>query len=203
MKRLLVALAAIAFSLPSFAQSSRFFLSDSLEFADEITGGTANILAIDGRVIDTVNASFGVHVVDDSTLLYQRVEIDCKSEDGHTYEGTYSAYVTYSRGRRSLLNRSLPYFNDWFSSPALVGGFFYYWGQRRMNGSDSLSIYAMRYDFSCRKVTSCFLFTDMIETDNPGFFYPPAEDQNRLLFQYEYGRWFLDTTLSESTFSRY
>ena len=200
MKTLAIGFALIAFTLSSFGQSSRVVLSDSLPFEDMITSGSATILRIGGRIADTIDASFGVHAVGESNLLYQKVEISSYSENSHSYQGTYSDYILYHQGKRSPLRKYLRYFDDWFSSPTIIQGRLFYWGLRRMKGLDSLSIYAMRYDFSQRKLVSCLLFTDVLETDNPGFFYQPQQDKKGFLFQYEYGRWFLDTTFTQKKF---
>jgi hypothetical protein len=188
---------SFTFVAVSSAQTNEYVLSDSLEFSDMISGGTAKVLKVNNRLIDTICTFFGVQSIGKSTIVYQKVEIRGKSEYGDSYEGNFSDYIVYKQGKKSLLRKSLSFFDDWFSSPSIINGRIYYWGLKHQNNSDSLSIYAMRYNFLNGKTESLILFTDLLETDNPGFFYPPILDKRGYRFQFEYKGWIVNDLFTQ------
>jgi hypothetical protein len=182
--------------ISSYAQTDNYILSDSLEFSDMITGGLARVLKFRDSPIDTIDSAFGINSLDGQKIVYHKVEIFGMPLAGNSYEGTFSDYIICKNGRKTLLRNSLAYFDDWFSSPSVIGNYILYWGFKKEKGSKYLTVYAMRYEIDRRRIDSIFLFSDKIETDNSGLFYRPVEDLGGYLFEYEDKSWLVEESFS-------
>ena len=199
MKLLLTILLVLTPASAVLCQASRFSLSDSIRYSDEITSGTAIVLRVGETVIDTIDALFGIQPINSSTVIYNRVQIRSQNGSGNTVEGSPIEFVLWKNGKKSSLKQSLRYFDDWFSSPQVIGSGVYYWGLKRDARSDSLAVFALRYDPATSDLDSMYLFTDLLETDNPGFFFFPKREAGGVRFQYEYSGWIIDSAFTVKT----
>jgi hypothetical protein len=180
----------------SYSQEDNYTLADSLEFSNPATSGTARLLKLNNRKIDTVDAAFGIQYLGGTTVICRKVALDRKSWDGNSYTGYFSDYVVYEGGKRTLLKNILPDFDDWLSSPSVIQDCILYWGIKREKNSRYLTVYAMRYESTRRRTDSILLFSEKMKGDNPGFFYRPAEDFGGFRFQYEERSWLVEKSFS-------
>ena len=173
-------------------QPVEYALKDTLQYKNTIYGGKVSVLYVNNNVIDTVDSGFGVQRLSKTSLLYHRFSLSkpepiCENKEG--LYGFLGDYVLYRDGSKKIINEMLPFFDGWFSSPALIDSMLYYWGLNENY------YYAMRYDFAASRTDSLFLFNSIVGTDDPGFFQRPVRKNSKIYFSSNHSDWLIGPSL--------
>ena len=155
---------------PTPAQTSRpcgpargnvFSLRDTTEWETDVGGGKRALLYVGSVLVDTIDVEFGVHRIGRDSLVFLPV-----------HEDDIDRHVVFDGTTCVTLNATLPYLDDYFSSPMVEGTRFHYWGLRQIReGMDGL--YAMRFDFGRSRLDSLFLDSTGVGTDYRYHFHVP------------------------------
>ncbi len=178
------------------AQQTGYTLSDTLEFSNSITSGMARILKLGELTIDTVDNAFGIKEIGGTSVAYHKVLVYGRPGPDGSYQGRFDSYILFKSGEKMFLKNMLENFDDWFSSPAVINGYFLYWGIKRENKSKYMTVYAMRFDLNRNRTDSIFLYSDFIKTDDPGYFYRPVEDFGGYRFESASKSWLVEESFA-------
>jgi len=160
-----------------------YVLRDTTEWATMLYGGAMAVLYRDGVVLDTVDLLLGVQAVPGG-IVYQPVRKapydheECRP-DGRCFD--LHPWVLRAGRQTRDLTAMVPAMHPFFSSPNVIDSVLYYWGITAAN-SGPFRISAMKYDFRTRRADSTYLFSDGLETDNPGYFVPPALERDLVVY---------------------
>jgi hypothetical protein len=147
--------------------------------------GARAVLRRGGVVIDTVDVEFGVTVVGRDSLVYLQVQTDTTPlhfNNDTSYESFPTHYYLWSPTSRRKLSDLVPYFDSYFSSPAIMeNSTMLYWGiAPRVNTN---ALYAMRYDFRSARLDSLSLDRqDAIATDYRYYLHTPQSLGKEVMF---------------------
>ena len=155
-------------------------IRDTTEYENVLSGGEYALLLRDGVVLDSVDLYFGVHRLNNGSVVFLPVEPSPSEEVPDGME--VAEHVVFDGRRRVRLNTFLPHFSDYFSSPNVVEGILYYWGLERLPTGE-YRVYAQRYDAAARRINACFLVQAEVATDNRGHFAPPTSEGGGVRFQ--------------------
>jgi hypothetical protein len=173
-----LALAACAHSSPT--PSLGYALRDTTAWSNMIYGGTMAELTHNGAVLDTVDLLIGIRTVPGG-IVYQPVrreaqDIDECEPDGKCFD--LRPWVLRTGDATRDLTDFVPGMDPLFSSPNVIDSVLYYWGI-----APSGSISARKYDFRTATADSTYLFTERLETDDPGHFVAPVLDGNLIVYR--------------------
>ncbi len=178
----------------------RFTISDTLEYENTITSGKISVLYFDESLVDTFDNYFGLHILSDKELIYQKFitfHDDLSKhylEEGRIY-GWADECILFQNGLKTDLKTILPYYNDDHSHLEIVSFKLHYWGLKKLerNGEYAgYNIYAIRYDLNKSQVDSLFLFNDYLGTDDRGYFLNPFFKDGKLHYYSNHSMWVVD-----------
>lgn len=154
------------------SRDERFRLRDTSTYTSMIGGGERAVLERGGQLLDTVDLAFGVHAIGRDTLLFLPVRTDYHEVDASGDSTGYpeiTEHVLWSpAGRRALKDR-LPWFADYFSSPAFADGALHYWGMRPLSPEGGrYMLYAARWRVAADAIDTLPLDTLALYTDARG-----------------------------------
>lgn len=166
-------------------------LSATAEYLGESGGGQLALLSCDGVPVDSVDLAFGVHRVGRDSLLFLPVKAD-PPLPGLPPTADITRHVLWAGGRREVLRDRLPWFDDFFSSPHVVGTTVYYWGLRPVDAAGGYVLYAARYDLRARRVDTLRLGLAVLATDERFHLPPPVRHDSVVVYYGDAAMWRVD-----------
>ena len=160
-----------------------FNLTDTATYLDETSGGELALLRRDGAVVDSIDLGFGVHAVGADSVLYVPVTRRSGPEDD-IRAGPDGPVLWAGGAQRPLDSLGIPYFDPFFSAPAVHDSVLYYWGWSD-RGTGTTRLYGARYDFASRAVDTVFIAVASVATDDPSYLPRPARQSGTVVFVYD------------------
>ncbi|WP_460740904.1 hypothetical protein [Mucilaginibacter myungsuensis] len=175
-------------ALVPYKLNEDYTVIDTGAYGDDgpMAGGTYAIITKNKILVDTIDLSFGMKKIKDGAYLYQTVkswppdpEID---QDKNSIWGSTAEYCIIENGRKTLLEKLAPNLDNYFSSPNVIGNKIYYWQLAKVDTVGGLKLSAGQLDLTDRKTTNHYLFDDILETDDAGYFCAPYAKNDTIFF---------------------
>lgn len=160
-----------------------YVLRDTTAWSNLLYGGSMALLVQGGVVLDTVDLLMGIQTVPGG-IVYQPVRKAPNDHEECRPEGAcfdLRPWVLRNGTRTRQLADFVPALHAFFSSPSVIDSVLFYWGITPAD-SGRFRISAMRYDFATRRADSTYLFSEGLETDNPGHLEAPHREGNAIVF---------------------
>jgi hypothetical protein len=175
-----------ALGLPRHAAQAgalRLRLKDTTAYTNEIYSSRFAVLYRRNELIDSVELDFGVHSVGKDSVVYVRVE----TLNSGRLKGTYfTKLILYANRKKTPLSTTLEFYNEHFSSPAIIDASLYYWGFKEDK------VMAVRKSFAAQ---TCDTITLAIEgatiTESPYHFKRPSAHGKDIKFALDDGQTFI------------
>ena len=172
------------------AWQSGYRMSDTTEYS---SGGMSSAYALlwkDNTFLDTIDTYFGVHFVGrDSLVVWPVAHI---SQGGGYVEGAPDAFTLLTPAGPVRLRDQVPFLNDFYSSPALIGHEMHYWCLAQSDEPFTTRLLACRADLATGTADSLFLEKYVLETDDWGHLRSPRQEGRVVVFERAGKRWEID-----------
>ncbi|MCC8407372.1 hypothetical protein LJ707_00405 [Mucilaginibacter sp. UR6-1] len=172
-----------------------FIITDTGYFDFGLGEGTYAVVKKDNKLLDTIDQQYGIQKISNDVYLY--LVIDGKSiltnkenEDGMVGNNHYKKsifanigdFIILNKGNKISLNNKAEDFG-WFANPAIINQKIYYW--KVSEAGTNNRVFAAMFDPLILKTTSHYLFNDLIETDDGGYFESPQSYNGQVIFQFK------------------
>lgn len=161
-----------------------YVLRDTTEWSNLLYGGSMAVLVQGGVVLDTVDLLMGIRAVPGG-IVYQPVRKAPNDHEECRPEGAcfdLRPWVLRNGTRTRQLADFVPALHAFFSSPSVIDSVLFYWGITPAD-SGQFRISAMKYDFATGRADSTYLFSEGLETDNPGHLEAPHRQGNAIVYR--------------------
>ena len=182
---LVAALATAACARPHASPPTpNYVLRDTTEWSNLLYGGSMAELVQGGAVLDTVDLLLGIRAVPGG-IIYQPVRRAPNDHEECRPEGMcldLRPWVLRTGTQTRQLADIVPALDTFFSSPNVIDSVLFYWGITPAD-SGQFRISAMKYDFTTGRADSTYLFSEGLETDNPGHLEAPHREGNAIIYR--------------------
>ena len=172
-----------------------YLLRDTTAWSSMMYGGAMALLTRDGVVLDTVDLLIGVRAVPGGVVYQQVTQAGAHEEcgpDGICFD--LGPWVLRDGKRVRDLADLVPAMHPFHSSPNVIDSVLFYWGITAAD-SGTFRISAMKYDFGRGVADSTYLYSEGLETDNPGHLEPPFPGGDFIVYRTLAGRYALTRDL--------
>lgn len=172
-----------------------FIVTDTGYFDFGLGDGTYAVVRKDNKLLDTIDQQYGVQKISKNIYLYLVIDgkdilTEKENEFGavanNRYKKSISAnigdFIILKQGNKVSLNSKAEDFG-WFANPSIINQKIYYWKVSEA-GTDN-RVFAAMFDPLTLKTTSHYLFNDLIETDDGGYFESPKSSNGQIIFQFK------------------
>ncbi|MBD3393185.1 MAG: hypothetical protein GF418_13740 [Chitinivibrionales bacterium] len=160
--------------VPSAPGEPEMALRDTAAYTNDIYADRFSRFYFNDSLVDSIDTDFGLQPVGRDSVVYVRVE----TLDRRQLRGTYfTKLMLFHDGAVSRLSRHLPFYNEHFSSPAVIDSTLYYWGFHE----DKVLAARMDFDAGRPDTITLDIHGSMI-TDSPFFFARPKRHAGGVLF---------------------
>ena len=167
-----------------------YLVTDTGFFDAVVSEGTYAVVQRNKKLADTIDKSFSIQKIANDTYLYLTITgtgplekgISGKSSYKNSIMGSFGNYFIVRNGEKKQLNNLVQDFDDYFSSPYVIGNKIYFWQLKTLDKNGKKKISAAEYNPITKTLKSYYIKDDYLETDDSGYFPYPYSKNDTIYF---------------------
>jgi len=175
-------------SITPYALNKDYTVIDTGSYGDDgpMAGGHYLVITKNKSVVDTIDLCFGMKELADNVYLYQNIRSTAplsgmKLKHNELWANT-ADYLIIDDGHKTPLSKMLFDFDNYFSSPSIIGKKLYYWHLNKADSLGTFKVSAAQFNPVTKQTKRFYLFNDALGTDDSGYFCPPYVKNDTVYF---------------------